>query len=261
MSVAQSGLQIIPLTRIPRVEANDDLGSVVIDAMRKQQLGFADDDVLVVAQKVVSKAENRLVRLDEVAVSGRAKKLASELDKDARLVELILRESSAIIRKAPGVIIVRHKLGLVCANAGIDQSNVDHKDGECALLLPENPDASASRLRAELEAASGKRLAVVICDSVNRPWRLGTIAMSIGSAGISPLDDRRGQTDTFGRTLAVTMSNIVDSVATAAGLVMGETTENIPAVIVRGISLSDTVSDSARNSSDCVRPTREDLFL
>ena len=257
MSVAQSGLQIIPLTRIPMVEANDDLGAVVIDAMRKQQLGFADQDVLVVAQKVVSKAENRLIPLHEVAVSERASKLAIELDKDARLVELILRESSAIIRKAPGVIIVRHKLGLVCANAGIDQSNVDHKEGETALLLPEDPDASADSLRAGLEAASGKRLAVVICDSVNRPWRVGTIAMSIGSAGISPLDDRRGQTDTFGRTLAVTMSNVVDSVATAASLVMGETTENIPAVIVRGLS----VGDSARNSSDCVRPSNEDLFL
>lgn len=257
MSVAQSGLQIIPLTRIPMVEPNDDLGAVVIDAMRKQKLGFADDDVLVIAQKLVSKAENRLVRLDEVVVSERASKLAIELDKDARLIELILRESSAIIRKAPGVIIVRHKLGLVCANAGIDQSNVDHKDGEKALLLPENPDASADSLRAELEAASGKRLAVVICDSVNRPWRVGTIAMSIGSAGISPLDDRRGQTDTFGRTLAVTMSNVVDSVATAASLVMGETTENIPAVIVRGLS----VGDSDRNSSDCLRPANEDLFL
>jgi coenzyme F420-0:L-glutamate ligase/coenzyme F420-1:gamma-L-glutamate ligase len=261
MSVAQNGLQIIPLTRIPMVEANDNLGSVLIDAMRKQQLEFADDDVLVVAQKIVSKAENRLFRLDEVAVSQRASKLASELDKDARLVELILRESSAIIRKAPGVIIVRHRLGLVCANAGIDQSNVDHKDGEYALLLPENPDASASSLRAELEATSDKRLAVVISDSVNRPWRVGTIAMSIGSAGISPLDDRRGQTDTYGRTLGVTMSNIVDSVATAASLVMGETTENIPAVIVRGLSVSKPVNDSAGNSSDCVRPASEDLFL
>ena len=257
MSVAQSGLQIIPLTRIPMVEANDDLGTVVIDAMRKQQLVFADQDVLVIAQKVVSKAENRLVPLDEVAVSERASKLAIELDKDARLVELILRESSAIIRKAPGVIIVRHKLGLVCANAGIDQSNVDHKDGEVALLLPEDPDASADSLRAGLEAASGKQLAVVICDSVNRPWRVGTIAMSIGSAGISPLDDRRGQTDTFGRTLAVTMSNVVDSVATAASLVMGETTERVPAVIVRGLS----VSDGKQNSADCVRPASDDLFL
>lgn len=257
MSAAQSGLQIIPLTRIPMVEANDALDSLVIEAMRHQDLEFANNDVLVVAQKIVSKAENRLVRLDEIQASEQAIKLAREVDKDERLVELILRESTAVVRSAPGVIIVRDKLGLVCANAGIDQSNIDHKDGPCALLLPEDPDASASRLRSELEATSGKRLAVVICDSANRPWRLGTIAMSIGSAGIAPLDDRRGQVDSFGRTLAVTMSNVVDSVATAASLVMGETTEKIPAVIVRGLS----VSNSAQNSADCVRPACDDLFL
>ncbi len=257
MSAAQSGLQIVPLTQIPMVQANDSLDSLLVGAMRRQDLEFADNDVLVIAQKIVSKAENRFVRLDEVQVSERARTLAREVDKDERLVELILSESTAIVRSAPGVIIVRHKLGLVCANAGIDQSNIDHKDGSLALLLPEDPDASAGALRSKLETASGKRLAVVICDSVNRPWRVGTIAMSIGSAGISPLDDRRGQTDTFGRTLAVTMSNVVDSVATAASLVMGETTENIPAVIVRGLS----VGDSARNSSDCNRPANEDLFL
>jgi coenzyme F420-0:L-glutamate ligase/coenzyme F420-1:gamma-L-glutamate ligase len=257
MSVAQSGLQIIPLTRIPMVEANDSLDSLLLDAIRQQDLEFVDEDVLVIAQKLVSKAENRLVRLDEIQASERASKLAREVDKDERLVELILRESTAVIRSAPGVIIVRHKLGLVCANAGIDQSNIDHDDGPCALLLPEDPDASAERLRSALEATSGKRLGVVIGDSVNRPWRLGSIAMSIGSAGIAPLDDRRGQADIFGRTLAVTMSNVVDSVATAASLVMGETTEKVPAVIVRGLS----VSDGKQNSADCVRPASEDLFL
>jgi coenzyme F420-0:L-glutamate ligase/coenzyme F420-1:gamma-L-glutamate ligase len=257
MSAAQSGLQIIPLTRIPMVEANDNLGSMVIGAMRQQGLEFANNDVLVIAQKVVSKAENRVIRLDGIQASERASKLAREVGKDERLVELILRESTAVVRSAPGVIIVRHKLGLVCANAGIDQSNIDHKDGPCALLLPEDPDASAVRLRSELEAATGKRLAVVICDSVNRPWRLGSIAMAIGSAGIAPLNDQCGQVDTFGRTLAVTMSNVVDSVATAASLVMGEATERIPAVIVRGLS----VSDSKQNSADCVRPTDDDLFL
>jgi len=239
------------------VEADDDLDTLVIETLREQGLEFADNDVLVIAQKLVSKAENRLVRLDDIEVSERASKLADEVDKDERLVELILRESTAIVRSAPGVIIVRHKLGLVCANAGIDQSNIDHKSGPCALLLPENPDASADALRSQLAAASGKRLAVVICDSVNRPWRLGSIAIAIGSSGIAPLDDQRGQADTFGRTLAVTMSNIVDSVATAASLVMGETTERVPAVIVRGLS----VSDSGQGSCICVRPTSEDLFL
>jgi len=239
------------------VEADDDLDTLVIEAMHEQSLEFADNDVLVIAQKVVSKTENRLVRLDDIEVSERASKLADEVDKDERLVELILRESTAIVRSAPGVIIVRHKLGLVCANAGIDQSNIDHKSGPCALLLPENPDASADALRSQLAAASGKRLAVVICDSVNRPWRLGSVGIAIGSSGIAPLDDQRGQADTYGRTLAITMSNVVDSVATAASLVMGETTERVPAVIVRGL----TVSDGDQSSANCVRPTSEDLFL
>jgi len=239
------------------VEADDDLASLVTEAIRQQGLELADNDVLVVAQKIVSKAENRLVRLDDVDVSEGASKLAVEVDKDERLVELILRESTAIVRSAPGVIIVRHKLGLVCANAGIDQSNIDHKNGPCALLLPEDPDASADALRSELAAASGKRLAVVICDSVNRPWRLGSVGIAIGSSGIAPLDDQRGQTDTFGRTLAITMSNVVDSVATAASLVMGETTERVPAVIVRGLSVSD---GGHQNSTNCIRPISEDLF-
>jgi len=212
------------------VEADDDLDTLVIEAMHEQSLEFADNDVLVIAQKVVSKTENRLVRLDDIEVSERASKLADEVDKDERLVELILRESTAII---------------------------DHKSGPCALLLPENPDASADALRSQLAAASGKRLAVVICDSVNRPWRLGSVGIAIGSSGIAPLDDQRGQADTYGRTLAITMSNVVDSVATAASLVMGETTERVPAVIVRGL----TVSDGDQSSANCVRPTSEDLFL
>ena len=257
MSAAQNGLKVLPLTRIPMVAAGDDLVDLVDDSMRLQGIRFEDDDILVVAQKIVSKAEGKSVRLDDVQPSDAARELALEVDKDASLVELILRESTAVIRKAPGVVIVRHKLGLVSANAGIDQSNVDHSDARLALLLPDDPDHSARELRARLEKASGRSLGVIICDSINRPWRLGTVGIAIGSSGVKVLDDRRGQADIFGRTLTTTMSNIADSVATAAGLVMGETTEKVPCVIVRGVA----AHDSSENSADCIRPVEEDLFL
>ncbi len=257
MSAAQKGLQIQPLTQFPMVGAGDDLAALVDDSMRAQGIRFEDDDIAVVAQKIVSKAEGRTVRLADVQPSQSACELAHEVDKDARLVELILRESTAVVRTAPGVVIVRHKLGLVCANAGIDQSNIDHSDARLALLLPEDPDKSARELRAGLEAASGRSLGIIICDSINRPWRLGTVGIAIGSAGVKALDDQRGQVDIFGRTLTTTMSNIADSVAAAASLVMGETTEKVPCVIVRGVS----TGNSSQSSRDCIRPVEEDLFL
>ena len=257
MSAAQNGLQILPLTQIPMVAAGDDLAALVNDSMRQQEIRFEDDDIVVVAQKIVSKAEGRLVRLADVQPSESACELAREVNKDARLVELILRESKAVVRAAPGVIIVRHNLGLVCANAGIDQSNVDHGDTQLALLLPEDPDTSAGELRAGLEASSGRSLGVIICDSINRPWRLGTVGVAIGCNGAKVFDDQRGQGDIFGRTLETTMSNVADSVATAASLVMGETTEKVPCVIVRGIAATNSINTAA----DCNRPVEEDLFL
>ena len=257
MSAAQNGLQILPLTQIPMVAAGDDLVAMVGDSMRQQEIRFEDDDIVVIAQKIVSKAEDRIVRLVDVQPSDSACDLAREVNKDARLVELILRESQAVVRAAPGVIIVRHKLGLVCANAGIDQSNIDHGDAQLALLLPEDPDNSARKLRAGLEVSSGRSLGVIICDSINRPWRLGTVGVAIGCDGVKALDDRRGQGDIFGRTLVTTMSNVADSVATAASLVMGETTEKVPCVVVRGV----TAASNGATAADCNRPVEEDLFL
>lgn len=216
-----------------------------------------DGDIFVVAQKIVSKAEGRLVRLSDVQPSTDAQALAAEVDKDPRLVELILRESSAIVRKVPGVVIVRNRLGIIGANAGIDQSNIDHEEGDCALLLPEDPDLSAAQLRQALQQRTAKRVGVIISDSMNRPWRLGTLGQAIGSAGITVLDDRRGQKDLFGRELKVTMSNRADSIAAAALLVMGETTERVPAAVVRGFDPEDS-SQVARES---LRPASDDLFL
>lgn len=256
MSAANDGLQVLPLTRVPMINPGDDLGNLVLEAIDKQGIRLEDDDILVFAQKIVSKAEGRIVRLADVEPSDAARELARKVDKDARIVELILRESVAVIRSVPGVIIVRHKLGLVSANAGIDQSNVDQGRGECALLLPENPDRSARELRRRCEAASGRRLGTIICDSVNRPWRLGSVSIAIGSSGIAVLDDKRGEVDIFGRTLKTTVVSVVDAVATAASLAMGETIERTPCAIVRGVNCPGSEDTAA----DCIRPIEQDLF-
>ena len=166
-------------------------------------------------------------------------------------------DGGSSVRAVPGVLIVRHRLGMIGANAGIDQSNVDHRDGECALLLPVDPDRSAAALRESLQQRTRKQLGVIISDSNNRPWRLGTLGQAIGSAGIRVLDDRRGQRDLFGRELQVTVSNRADSIATAALMVMGETTERVPAALVQGLE----PEDSRQVARDSLRPAAEDLFL
>ena len=250
-------LSIHALSGIPLVQPGDDLASLLMDALDGSGLSPANGDVFVIAQKIVSKAEGRLVRLADVDPSNEAVALAAEIGKDPRLVELVLRESTAIIRKAPNILIVRHRLGIIGANAGIDQSNIDHRAGECALLLPENPDRSAARILASLQQRTGKKLGVIISDSANRPWRLGSIGQAIGSAGITVLDDRRNGEDLFGRKLQVTVINRADSIATAAVLVMGETTERTPAALVRGFR----PEDSPQSASDALRPAVEDLFL
>ncbi len=252
-----SRLELHALTGVPLVRAGDDLAALLGAGLQHAGLVPVAGDVLVVAQKVVSKAEGRHVLLADIEPSERARQLAAEVDKDPRLVELILRESARIIRAAPGVIIVQHRLGIVCANAGIDQSNVEHDRGECALLLPRDPDGSARALRSALRDRTGVALGVVITDSINRPWRLGTVGIAVGSAGITVLDDRRGQHDLFGRELQVTMSNRADSIATAALLIMGETRESVPAVLLRGLP----AEDSDQSARQAIRPPHEDLFL
>jgi coenzyme F420-0:L-glutamate ligase/coenzyme F420-1:gamma-L-glutamate ligase len=238
------------------VRAGDDLAAQILHALGAMNMALQAGDIVVVAQKIVSKAEGRLVALTSVTPSPEAIDLARETEKDPRLVELILRESNAVLRKKPGVLIVRHRIGLVGAQAGIDQSNIEHSDDENALLLPEDPDASARRIRADLAARTGTNVGVIISDSMNRPWRLGTIGGAIGSAGITVLDDRRGGHDIYGRELKVTMINRADSIATAATLVMGETTEKTPVALVRGFPAEDS-PDSAR---DIIRPLEEDMF-
>ncbi len=241
------------------VQAGDDLPALLLAAIAEQGLALEAGDVLAVAQKIVSKAEGRLVRLSDVTPSAAATALADETDKDPRLVQLILDESTDVVRKKPGVLIVRHRLGIVGAHAGIDQSNIEHGDGvadEAALLLPENPDASAARLRDAIERSSGRRVGVIITDSANRPWRLGTVGIAIGAAGVQGLDDRRGGKDLFGREMNVTLINRADSIAALATLAMGETTEGTPAALVQGVASHEGDEPAA----SLLRPLEEDLF-
>ena len=249
-------IAITPIGGIKLVEPGDDLASLLLDGLAASDLDLEDGDIVAVAQKIVSKAEGRQVDLATVEASDEARRLAAETDKDPRLVQLILDESTEVVRKKPGVLIVRHKLGLVGAHAGVDQSNVDHGAGASALLLPKDPDASASKIRRALMQATGQRIGVLITDSANRPWRLGTVGIAIGAAGIGVLDDRRGGNDLYGRELKVTLINRADSLASAATLAMGETTERTPAAMIRGFH----AEQSEQSASVIPRPLEEDLF-
>ena len=253
---AVSSLSITPLHGIKLVEEGDDLASILLRAVADNGCELGDGDILAVAQKIVSKAEGRLVQLRNVQPTAQAERLATQTDKDPRLVQLILDESTAVVRQKPGVLIMRHKLGLVGAHAGVDQSNVDHDGGDAALLLPKDPDASAERLRKAVQAETGRAIGVLITDSANRPWRLGTVGVAIGCAGLQVLDDHRGGSDLYGRELKVTLINRADSIAAAATLAMGETSERTPAALVAGLPPA-TVGQTARLA---VRPLEEDLF-
>ena len=249
-------LQFHVIPDLPLVKAGDDLAALLAAGLARLPVPVEAGDVLVVAQKIVSKAEGRLIPLATVAPGAEAEALARETDKDPRLVQLILDESVSVMRKKPGVLIMRHRLGLVGAHAGIDQSNIEHEGGECALLLPRDPDASAQGLRAALARATGHSLGIIIADSMNRAWRLGTIGGAIGAAGLTVLDDQRGTHDMFGRELKVTVINRVDSLAATATLLMGESIQRTPAVLIKGLA----PEDSDQCARDIVRPLAEDMF-
>jgi coenzyme F420-0:L-glutamate ligase / coenzyme F420-1:gamma-L-glutamate ligase len=250
-------LKLVPLMGLPEIERGAPLARLLAQAVARTGVELADGDVLIVAQKIVSKSEGRRVRLADVEPSARAIALAEELGKDARLVELVLRESRAVLRTRRGVIIVEHRLGFVMANAGIDQSNVRSPEGEaCALLLPLDPDASARGIRHELQDAHGVRVGVIINDSFGRAWRRGVAGVAIGLAGVPGLVDLRGHPDREGRPLRVTQIAAADELAAAASLVMGQANEGVPAVLARGFPYAQRESASA----ELIRPHTEDLF-
>lgn len=242
---------------LPMVEPGDDLAGLILAGLAACGEDLLSGDILVVAQKIVSKAEGRRVALSAVVPSDRAIELAEETGKDARLVELVLRESSRVVRARRDLLIVEHRLGFVVANAGIDQSNVAAEASEGhALLLPVDPDASAAELGRRLQAKTGASVGVVIADSFGRPWRLGTVGVALGAAGLPALIDRRGETDLFGRTLHATVIAVADHVAAAATLLMGEASEGLPVAIVRGLYLGGPHAPA----SHLLRPPQEDVF-
>jgi coenzyme F420-0:L-glutamate ligase/coenzyme F420-1:gamma-L-glutamate ligase len=250
-------LVITPLQEVPTIVEGDDLPGIILDAARRSMLDLADYDVIAIAQKIVSKAEGRAVRLSQVTPSARAIDLATASGKDPRVVELILRESTDVLRCRPGAIIVVHRLGFVAANAGIDASNVESEGiDEAVLMLPNDPDRSAAAIRHELYRRTGKTIGILINDSFGRAWRMGTVGTAIGAAGIPALMDLRGKPDRTGRPLQSTEVGLGDELAAAASLMMGQAGEGLPIVHVRGFPYEDCGGQAA----DLIRPRHLDLF-
>jgi coenzyme F420-0:L-glutamate ligase/coenzyme F420-1:gamma-L-glutamate ligase len=250
-----SALELFALSGIPMVREGDDLAALIVAALEHRELRAGD--VVVVAQKIVSKAEGRVVDLATVTASAEAVTLAAETGKDPRIVEVILGESTRVVRSRPNLIIVQHRLGFVMANAGVDQSNVAPADGvHRVLLLPRDPDASAEALRAKLQQHYGVAVGVIISDSFGRAWRRGTCGVAIGAAGLPSLMDLRGSPDLFGRELQVSITGHADEIAAAASLVMGQGAEGQPVVVVRGLTWRGP--DNA--ASELLRPAAEDMF-
>ncbi len=252
-------LTLTPLSGIPLIRQGDNLADIVVSALQNNHITAEDHDILVFAQKIISKAEGRAINITTISPSQRAIELARQTDKDARVVELILQESSEVLRTRPGTIIVEHKLGFVCANAGVDHSNVagvGDSAEEWVLLLPAEPDHSAEKIRNEIEFKFGKRIGILIIDSHGRAWRNGTVGVAIGIAGLPGLEDLRGKTDLFGFTLRITQVGVADELAAAASLMMGQAAEGTPVVHVRGFPYP------LREGSlkELIRPRDQDLF-
>jgi coenzyme F420-0:L-glutamate ligase/coenzyme F420-1:gamma-L-glutamate ligase len=245
-------LELMGLDGIGEVSKGDSIGALICDACSKQNLSLLDDDILVVAQKIVSKAEGRVISLDDVQPSTRAIELAGQLDKEPALVEVILRESRGIVRMGGRALIVETHHGFICANAGVDQSNVGRKK---VALLPKDPDGSAQEIRKEIQRRTEKQPAVIISDSFGRAWRMGTVDVAVGVAGLKTIKDERGMTDRYGYQLKAAVAAVADEIAAAAELVMGKR-DGIPVVIVRGCEI-EREEGSVR---ELLRPDAEDLF-
>jgi coenzyme F420-0:L-glutamate ligase/coenzyme F420-1:gamma-L-glutamate ligase len=254
-------LEVLAVPGVPIVGQGDDVPAIVSRALTAAGMAPVDGDVIVVTSKLLSRAEGRFVDLAGIDASLRAREIGAAVGNDPRVVELILRESSAVSRQAPGVLVVRHRLGFVVANAGIDASNAvpagaPDGSGPWALLLPEAPDVSAAAIRSRVEADARARVGVVITDSFGRPFRLGTVGVAIGVSGLPPLWDRRGELDLFGRALEHTITALADQVAAVADLVAGQAAEGRPLVLVRGL----TFDPSDEGAEALLRPAREDLY-
>lgn len=254
---AGSRVEYIALDGLPQVQPGDDLAVLIKRALAGAELELQRDDVLVIAQKIVSKSEGRYVLLSDVQPSSQARELAEVVGKDARFLEVVLSESKEIVKWRRNVVIAAHRLGFVMANAGIDQSNIEHRDGEeRVLLLPKDPDGSARKLKAALEEGDDINLGVIINDSFGRPWRNGVVGVALGAAGIPSLLSQIGVPDMFGRAMRVTEIAIADEMSSAASLLMGQADEGLPVVLVRGFKFDAPASPA----SALMRPKSQDMF-
>lgn len=252
-----SRLELFAIPDFPMVREHDDLPAMIADGLGRAGLALQDRDVVVLAQKIVSKAEGRSVDLATVEPSAEAVRYAAETGKDARIIQILLSESVKVVRSRPNLMIMQHRLGFVMANAGVDQSNVAPTDGvQRALLLPVDPDGSAETIRMSLADRFGVKLGVVISDSFGRPWRRGTAGVAIGCAGLPSFIDLRGQPDLFGRTLEVSIVGFADEIAAAASLLQGQAAEGQPVIVIRGLTWTAPEAPVA----DLIRPPEEDLF-
>jgi len=246
-------LELLGVDGIGEIQRGDSIGALICSASARQGIELEDNDVLVVAQKIISKAEGRTVCLDDVKPSERAKQLGRELDKEPALVEVILGESRKVIRTGGRALIVETHHGFICANAGVDQSNVGLRQ---VTLLPKEPDRSAREIRAEVQRRTGKNVGVIVSDSFGRPWRIGTVDVAVGVAGIKSIKDERGLADRHGYKLKAAVAAVADEIAAAAELVMGKR-DAVPVVIVRGYAIERKEEGSVR---ELLRPEAEDLF-
>ena len=250
-------LTLRALDGVPVVKSGDDLVTVLLDALSVSGQVLRDDDVVILAQKIVSKAEGRLIDLSSIQPSAKAVEIAAQSDKDPRVVELILEESDEVLRVRPGAVIVGHRLGFVAANAGIDQSNIGNgPEDDQVLLLPLDPDGTCAKLRAELKARTGADVVVMIIDSIGRAWRTGTVGTAIGLSGMAGLLDLRTKPDMFGRPLKTSELGLADELASAASLIMGQASEGRPIVLARGVPYPRREG----NAHELIRPKEIDLF-
>jgi coenzyme F420-0:L-glutamate ligase/coenzyme F420-1:gamma-L-glutamate ligase len=249
-------ISLIGLESFPLVEAGDSLPKLLVATLKREQVSLNDGDIIAIAQKVVSKAEGRIVRLKDVKPSKKALEIAKVTHKDPRHIELVLRETRKVVKASEQILIVKGRTGLVCLNAGIDKSNVEGADAHA--LLPTDPDESARKIRAEIHELTGKNVAVVICDTFSRPFRRAQVNFAIGIAGLSPFKDYRGQKDLFGYVIKVKRAAVADEIAAAAELAMGQGKEAVPVVVIKNLNRVEWTEKSS--SKELLISKREDLF-
>lgn len=250
-------INIIGLKKIPLIGENDDIAELILKALNIEEIAVEDGDVFVVAETVISKSESNIIDLETIKPSLKAEKLADKTGKDPRLVEAIIQESNEILRVGHDFIVSEDKHGFVCANAGIDESNVEKG---FATPIPDDPDKSARVIREKIEEATGKEIVVIIADTQGRPFREGAVGVAIGISGMHPLWDRKGEKDLYGRTLKTTNIAVADELASAASVMMGQADEGIPVVIIRGVEYVENLKDDSGTVKSLIRPKEYDVF-